>query len=228
MLKRVAKRSLYTFVALVASLLFYIAFEFVASSIKMPYALDDDASYEIFIKSNGVHTDLVLPIRSDLINWSELFLFENTLSKRDDYSYIAIGWGDRGFYIDTPRWRDLKVSTALVAASGVGSTLLHTTFYDEILEDDLTYSVMITAHQYRIIIDEIKNALSGGLATLVATNAQYGDSDAFYEAKGSYSIFFTCNSWTNRVLKRANLPASWWVASQRGILANYKSLREKD
>ena len=25
--------------------------------------------------------------------------------------YVAIGWGDRGFYVDTPTWADLKLST---------------------------------------------------------------------------------------------------------------------
>ena len=33
------------------------------------------------------------------------------------------------------------------------------------------------------------------------TNAQYNENDAFYEAIGSYSIFHTCNTWTNNTLR---------------------------
>ncbi|XQC04883.1 DUF2459 domain-containing protein [Arcobacter cryaerophilus gv. pseudocryaerophilus] len=45
--------------------------------------------------------------------------------------------------------------------------------------------------------------------------------DAFYEAIGSYSIFHTCNTWTNNLLKKASLPASFWLAFDDGILYQY-------
>ncbi|MFW3327891.1 DUF2459 domain-containing protein, partial [Aliarcobacter butzleri] len=57
----------------------------------------------------------------------------------------------------------------------------------------------------------------------INTTAQYGQNDAFYEAIGSYSIFHTCNTWTNNVLKNANLLSSKWVAFDDGILYQYKN-----
>ena len=47
-----------------------------------------------YILTNGVHTDLVFPVKTQWIDWSEKFPFENTISKRTDYQYISIGWGD--------------------------------------------------------------------------------------------------------------------------------------
>ena len=57
----------------------------------------------------------------------------------DDFLQISIGWGDKGFYLDTPTWAELKLSTALIAGFGLGNAALHITYYDEIAEDDLTY-----------------------------------------------------------------------------------------
>ena len=55
----------------------------------------------------------------------------------------------------------------------------------------------------------------------IKTTSQYGQNDAFYEAIGSYSIFHTCNTWTNNLLKKASLPASFWLAFDDGILYQY-------
>ena len=72
--------------------------------------------------------------------------------------YISIGWGDKGFYLDTPTWAELKLSTALIAGFGLGNAALHITYYDEIVEDDLTYKIKFLK-QYSLIIDTIKNSL---------------------------------------------------------------------
>ena len=50
----------------------------------------------------------------------------------------------------------------------------------------------------------------------------YGQKDAFYEAKGSYSLFYTCNTWANNALKAANQKASLWTVYDKGIFCHYK------
>ena len=107
-----------------------------------------------------------------------------------------------------------KLSTALIAGFGLGNAALHITYYDEIAEDDLTYKIQISKKQYSLIIDTIKNSLQykDEKPINIKTTSQYGQNDAFYEAIGSYSIFHTCNTWTNNLLKKASLPASFWLA----------------
>ena len=51
----------------------------------------------------------------------------------------------------------------------------------------------------------------------------YGNSDAFYDATGSYSLFHTCNSWTNNALKAAGMKASVWTPFDKGIFHQYKA-----
>ncbi|WP_392419790.1 DUF2459 domain-containing protein [Capnocytophaga canis] len=90
----------------------------------------------IYIYTNGMHTDLVVPIKTEIIDWSQKILFENTLSKKTDYQYVGIGWGDKGFYLETPTWADLKISTALKAAFWLSESAMHCTFYDKIIENE--------------------------------------------------------------------------------------------
>jgi hypothetical protein len=56
----------------------------------------------------------------------------------------------------------------------------------------------------------------------IETDAVYGKYDVFYEANGSYSLFYTCNSWANQALKSANQKAALWTISDSGIFRHYK------
>lgn len=127
-MKKFIKYLLFSLIFIISFVILYFVFEYSLSRYSTPYSLKN-GEYEMFVKSNGVHTDIVLPLKSDIINWFDFFSSSDTLSKRDDFSYISIGWGDKGFYLDTPTWADLKVKTAVVAALGLGSTALHITYY---------------------------------------------------------------------------------------------------
>ena len=49
----------------------------------------------------------------------------------------------------------------------------------------------------------------------------YGKSDKFYEANGTYNLFYTCNTWTNNSLKSAGLKACAWTLFDDPILDKY-------
>ncbi|MFM7854609.1 MAG: DUF2459 domain-containing protein [Flammeovirgaceae bacterium] len=50
---------------------------------------------------------------------------------------------------------------------------------------------------------------------------RYWDNDSFYEAKGTYNLFFTCNTWVNEGLKKAGLKACLWTPFDSGLLRKY-------
>ena len=71
-----------------------------------------DEGIELFLVSNPVHADIIVPRSTAVIDWNERFdreHFEGDISKA---THIAFGWGDRGFFLETETWDDLKVSTA--------------------------------------------------------------------------------------------------------------------
>jgi len=57
-----------------------------------------------YVYTSGVHTDLVVPVRAQGVDWSLAFPAQHFGEPPRDASFIAIGWGDREFYLDTPRW----------------------------------------------------------------------------------------------------------------------------
>jgi uncharacterized protein (TIGR02117 family) len=185
----------------------------------------DPKVVELYILTNGVHTDLVLPVRTSQIDWSQKLPFKNTRGQKTDFRYIAFGWGDKGFYLDTPTWSQLKFSTAFKAAFWLSDSAMHCTYYKQMKEGNDCKKMMLTEQQYQDLIQFIDSRFdkdAAGHYILVPTNAVYGDDDAFYDAKGSYNFTYTCNTWANDGLKVAGQKAALWTATDFGIFWHYK------
>jgi uncharacterized protein (TIGR02117 family) len=179
---------------------------------------------EIFILSNGVHADIVVPIKNEFKDWSKEICFHHTKSKDSLVNYLAFGWGDKGFYLYTPEWSDLKTSTALNAAFGLSSSAIHTTFYKNIQENASCKKIKISAEEYQKLVTYISESFEFDSSKRIQwiSNYSYGNRDAFYEAKGSYNLFYTCNTWANDALKIANQKASLWTVTDTGIFCHYQ------
>jgi len=204
---------------------------YVILGLLIPYipvsAKDDGQKKEIpiYIYTNGVHTDIVMPVKNDLQDWSQKIPFANTKSKKTDYQYIGIGWGDKGFYLDTPTWADLKFSTAVKAAFWLSDSAMHCTYYNTMKEGDDCKMIMISRSQYQNLVKFVEDKFDrdqNGNFMLIPTNAVYSDNDAFYDAKGTYSFLYTCNTWSNNALKAAGQKAALWTPSDFGIFQHYK------
>lgn len=111
-----------------------------------------EKSIDIYILTNGVHTDIVLPTKTNFIDWSEWLPSQNIKSQQKNFSYIAIGWGDKGFYLNTPEWKDLKFSTAFKAAFGLSTSAMHCTYYAHMQEGEDCVRISVTENQYLSLI----------------------------------------------------------------------------
>lgn len=168
----------------------------------------------IYLVSNGVHTDLVFE-KATFLELNDL----GVLSGSNDL-FLAIGWGDRGFYLDTPSWSELTLKTAVNAAFLKGETLIHITRYKSLktkwkkVKINEQQMAMLKAYVLAHFKRE-SNRVSQ------VKNAHYGKFDEFYEAKGNYSIFKTCNTWVNIALKNANIKTAIWTPFDFGIMRWY-------
>lgn len=180
---------------------------------------DAEKGITIYVKSNGVHTDLVLPYRNEAFDWSaqieQVDFFPNSAR------YVAFGWGDKGFYLETPTWADLKFKTAFKALFWLGSAAMHVTLYENMREDGLTRKVVINKTQYIRLVSYIQSSFKGGKGRepeLIQGYHYTNANDNFYDAKGTYNFFYTCNSWTNGGLKHAGVRTAIWAPFEWSVM----------
>jgi len=204
----------------------YLLSAFVLSRIGVAReASADPADVVIYIKTNGVHTDIIVPLKSREKDWSREVKIENTTGKDTSAKFAAFGWGDKGFYLQTPTWAQLKFSVAFKAAFALSTTAIHATMYRQLAENDDCKKIIISKNEYMRLVNFISGSFktdSTGHYINIKTNANYGSTDAFYEAKGKYNLFYTCNTWANNALKSCGQKACLWTPFDTGIFRQYR------
>jgi uncharacterized protein (TIGR02117 family) len=201
------------FVFLFSPVILYFAAALILSFMKThPPKQDCVADKEIYITTNGVHLDIVLHVE----NVEPEFL--SRLEILPGTKYVSFGWGDREFYINTPQWKDLTLKTAFKALFLKSETAMHVTFYST------SYSswrkIKICPSQLDLLNKTIEKSFSKNENRSFNKLAVpgYYNSDFFYEAIGSFSLFNTCNVWVNKALNEIGVPTSVWSPFDFGVL----------
>jgi uncharacterized protein (TIGR02117 family) len=173
----------------------------------------------VWLTTNGVHASLVLPARAAGVDWFAFVPPDPALAATRGkklpahYDHIEIGWGDRRFFLDTPRWRDLKVSTALWAASGLDATLMHVEYLPRPVPGPRAIPFVLSQDDYVRLVRYAQTAFlldAQGQAQQVVGHS-YADYDVFFEARGHYNLFFTCNEWVRRALADVGVRMPVWA-----------------
>ena len=176
----------------------------------------------IFVRSNEIHTDLVLPAShtSSDCDWRTVFPAEDFRGPVADCPYVAIGWGNRSFYIDTPTWADFKLRTAARALFWPSESVLHIEYVPAIDPAKYFQEVRITAAQYQQLVKFVERSIRKDVncRATTASAKTYHTHDRFYESTGRYHALNTCNQWTGRGLKSAGVKTGLWTPLKPQVL----------
>ena len=170
---------------------------------------------EIMIGSNGVHTEIVMPLTSEHKDWREDFPHLDLLAPTRPYTHVAVSWGEKEVFLNTPTWADLTVSTVLGAAWS-GTALLHVSHYVRPMPSRDYRTLTISQEEYARLVAEIERAVLP--AATRNTYRGYAEHDVFYDAPGTYHLAKTCNQWTSDTLAAAGVKTGWWTPLAGGVM----------
>ena len=184
------------------------------------------AKVEIYLQSNGVHTDFILPAKNHLNDWKSFLNPKNYPLTEDDY--VGFGWGDKAFYIETPRWEDLTLNTAFNALFMDSPSAMHVRYLSSApAENERCVSLVVSEGNYVNLVTYIKNSFkTENSSAVLIPNASYWGYDQFYLAHGNYTLFNTCNNWTNEGLKVAGIRTARFAVFSKTIIAYARSAAE--
>jgi len=215
-MKKVLKIFGKSILVFVAFLIVYFLMAYLGSKITVNKNQSNEIKTKtLFVITNGVHSDVIIPIA--ILDSNQL----KNIYRLQDEQYLSLGWGDKNFYINTPEWADLTVKNALVAMFWKSATLMHVTRYKAPKNEWKKVPVSDAQLKQLIKYAFADFTLDENQQYQLLVGQSYGNNDNFYEAKGSYHCFKTCNSWTNSILKRSGLPASLWTPFDYGVMNKY-------
>ena len=175
----------------------------------------------IFLRSNGAHTWIVMPKVNSIMDWRPYAPGEHLVDPHyENADHVAVGYGNREFYLNTPTWADLSLKTAALALFGSGPSLLHVEHDHRPGRDAWTRPLRITAGQYRRLAAYIEARFQRDPRgrTIPLIGRGYTDWDMFYEANGGYSFVMTCNEWTGRALRAAGVRTGLWTPLAQSLM----------
>lgn len=161
----------------------------------------------VHLTSNAVHADIIVPITTSVIDWRTEFPGETLSGSTESATHVAFGWGDQGFFIETPTWNDLKLSTAANALLVPSDSCLRVVFTRAEFYLTNSCSIKISENQYKRLVEFIELTFetdARGQRVQIPDEA-YSYNDAFFRAKGNYHALNTCNSWVGRALKKTGV-----------------------
>ncbi|WP_299192924.1 TIGR02117 family protein [uncultured Erythrobacter sp.] len=175
----------------------------------------EERSIEIMIGNNGIHTEIAMPIVTPEMDWRATFPANDITASSRPYTHVAVSWGERAFFLETPTWYDLSLTTVLNAMTG-GEGVLHVAHYVRPAPSDDYRVLRLRPDEYRALVEAISASLTDPEMREVLPG--YGAYDVFYSARGTYHIGNTCNQWTSDTLAAAGVTIGAWSPFAGGVM----------
>jgi uncharacterized protein (TIGR02117 family) len=175
----------------------------------------------IYLADNGVHTDIVMPVDAEGLDWSRLIPASDFAAPYPGSRWIAFGAGESHVYLDTPTWWDITPRTIVHGLAG-GPRVMHVEYvpspYYAVRE------IRLRPEEYRRLWAAIRAdfALDANGRPQRIAHPGYGCCDAFYRTGGTASMLKTCNSWVAGRLRLAGIATSLWPPFVPGLLWRYR------
>jgi len=210
--------------ALGTALLLYLAAAGAGSLIPRNASWEEPADgVLLFVRNNGIHVDLVLPASAAGIDLYRLVPPGDVGNPDQAAGWVAFGWGQREFYLETPRWSDLKVRNATRAVFG-GPALMHVEHLGRPQPSSRTRPLRLDDRAYRRLVAAVARGFQRGEdgRPVPLPGSGYGSADVFYEADGRYDALRTSNQWTADVLASAGVKVGVWTPLASGLMWRFQ------
>lgn len=184
---------------------------------------NDPKTELIYISSNGIHSDVILPIRHPLMNWETTLNLHHMLAVDTFQTHLKFGWGDKNFFLRTKEWSDMEVGTVVGTVFGRGPGAMHLILCTpKDLDKASMVEIRLTKKQYQQLCAFVKHSFlfENGKAKVIAKHP-YGTYDFFFDSSIEYNMTYTCNTWTNNALKRAGQHVGVWTPFKGAIFSKF-------
>lgn len=180
------------------------------------------AGTTIYLRSNGIHVDIVMPARAQGLDWRPLLPPSDVRAAPADVRWYGFGAGERRVYLETPTWGDITPGTAWAALAG-GERVLHV---DQTAEPGIDLrAIRLRPEEYRQLWAAVRSEFDGPPRRI--DHPGYGPDDAFYHSRGRASAVQTCNQWVANKLRLAGVRTSAWSPFAQGLLWRYRAVDDR-
>lgn len=174
----------------------------------------------VWVSCGEIHSDIVVPATNQYCDWTQFLSRKDALQVDSSFGWVAMGWGDRRFFVETPTWSDVKLKNVASAAVGIDACAMHVQW----LAGDLAAGpecrpIRLDSAEYARLCGFLRDSFTQESGQPIRVPSPgYGPHDVFYEAQGRYSAINDCNSWTGEALANSGVRVGAWTPMKWGVL----------
>lgn len=175
----------------------------------------------IMVETNGVHTGIVMPVVSEVKDWRTTFPSAGEPRPQDGQlpTHIAVGWGEKEVFLNTPTWGDLKLATVVRIVLHGGEGLMRVAHYVRPAPSEHHRPVTLRPAEYARLVERVEAALPALPPGAERRNyPSYELGARHYDAAGRYTVTNTCNQWVSDVLAHAGMEIGTWTPLAGGVM----------
>lgn len=174
----------------------------------------------IYIYQDIAHTEIMIPVKYFKNSYQKHF---PNLLKGQSHGFLAFSYGDKDFMMKVPTWSDLDIGIALKSLFLNTPGLLRVGHYHAINRQE-SIKIKLSTTCLEKLHQSILDSFSEKNSKFQRYLDHYRDPKVFYfQAKKSYNLFYTCNSWTGAKLKDAGLKVPYLTPFSQQVTYPYKT-----
>jgi uncharacterized protein (TIGR02117 family) len=165
---------------------------------------------EVLLVGGVIHYDFLLPLND--VTRAQFDWLADTGVNMDHprAEWVVIGWGARDFYTATGSYTDLRARTIWRGLTG-DSSVMRVDLAGDLSDAVDPLTVAFSDAQYAAFLDQIEDSFAQGAGTVPLEIVGLSGFDRFFEAKGRFTFFNTCNVWVGQTLRAAGVEFGMWT-----------------
>jgi len=213
------KKSLYALFLLLSPVVLYIVISFVLLLIPLKSQCAKETR-SIYIYQDIAHTEIMIPVNYFPLSYQKHF---PNLLKGQNHGFLAFSYGDKEFMMKVPTWNELDFGIAVKSLFLNTPGLLRVGHYSAINKKE-SVEIKLSTTCLKKLHTSILNSFSEKNSKFQRYFDHYKHPKVFYfQAKKSYNLFHTCNSWTGNKLKDAGLKVPYLTPFSQQVIYPYST-----
>jgi uncharacterized protein (TIGR02117 family) len=190
-----------------------LPFLYLAASVALPLIpgpgpdLSGPPARIIGLLQGPIHTDILFPITAET---RARFAFARAAGvplDHPDAEWLVFGWGSAAFYTGAGTYADITASAILTAATG-DRAVIRIDALGPLHPLDNLQLLHLSEAQFQSLLSQAAATLASGQPL---NHPGFTGSDAFFPARGHFSLLRTCNVWLGETLRAAGIPFGLWT-----------------
>ena len=192
---------------------------YLAASVTLPLIpgpgpdLSGPPAHTIGLLQGPIHTDILFPLIPEVRAHFDFAEEAGVPLNHPNAEWLLLGWGSAAFYTTAGTYADITAGAVLTAATGDDAVIRLDALGPLPPLENLRF-LRLSEAQFQALLAQTTAAFA---RETKLNHPGFTGTDAFFPARGHFSLLRTCNVWLGETLRAAGVPFGLWTPANWSV-----------